>query len=53
MSKPPIFAVQTTDHHPCRFCQVYMCLLTKIKNCEEINIRDTKGEGTIDKINLE
>ena len=22
---------QTTDHHPCSFCQVYMCLKTKTK----------------------
>ena len=25
---------QTTNHHPCCFCQIYICLLTKIKNCE-------------------
>ena len=34
---------QATDHHPCCFCQVYICLLTKIKNCE----------GTIDITNLD
>ena len=27
---------QTTDHHPWGFCQVFMWLQTKIKNCQEI-----------------
>ena len=44
---------ETADHHPCGFCQVYMCLLTKIKNCDEIKITNTKGEGMIDLTNLE
>ena len=49
MTKPPIFPVPNHQPPP----QVYMGLLTKIKNCEKIRMSDTKEEGLIYITNLE